>query len=851
MAVEQRVRELELRMDALVGRLDGVEATVERLPQSSGAPERLSFAPPQAKGPAAPAPAPSARSSSAPTPRMRPSAAAPRPAATAAPVPPARAPQLPRFEELSGARSLEDLLGGRVLAWVGGLAVLIGLAFLFAVGVSRGWIGEGARTLIAGSGAVLLLGLGIWLHEQRGRTDAALAAVATGISALFITLTVGAQVYDVLPAPVALALALLVGGLATSLAVRWEAQGIAALGIAGGLVAPVLAGAPSDAGTMAILLVVAASAVGVLLRLRWDWLSFGVFLITVPQWAAYLAQGQPPYAVVAVLTGFGVVGAAAAVGYELRVGADSIRPSSAFLLSLNAIALAAAGWLSLSSGGDELPAKLWLVGLALVHVAIGLSATRSQRTSHAFGLLALVIGAVLANAAFAALVDGPIRALGWVGAGVALAGLIRRGKLAVKDEALTGLGLGAHVALALLQSITSDAPPALLDGGGTLGIGAAVSLAGVAAGCLVSARLAESGRRELRVGLDVVGLTVVAYLTALALDGAPLTLALAAEAVALAKLGSRTDDEVSVWACRGYLLLATIHALAIVAPPSVLVDGLASPLSGALALAAVATAAAACALLTTREQDIELRRALELTSMTIAAYLGGALLDGAVLVVALAGGAVTLAELARRFDAELVAGGALAYLGGALTHVLAFEAPPAALVGGLQDPVAAAIAVGAVVLAVVHCARSGGGPLPAGVREPLLGAAAVAVLYLASALVVTPFQPGSPGSQASLLDLDVRQQGQVLLSGLWSIAGLGALVFGLRRDLRLVRLGALALLLVSVGKVFLFDLATLTSIYRVASFIGLGLLLLMAAFAWQRMRPRALPDMREVPEGIR
>jgi uncharacterized membrane protein len=66
-----------------------------------------------------------------------------------------------------------------------------------------------------------------------------------------------------------------------------------------------------------------------------------------------------------------------------------------------------------------------------------------------------------------------------------------------------------------------------------------------------------------------------------------------------------------------------------------------------------------------------------------------------------------------------------------------------------------------------------------------------------------------------------------------------------------VRLGALALLMVTVGKVFLYDLATLTSVYRVASFVGLGLLLLAGAFAWQRMRPRALPDLRSAPRAVR
>jgi len=53
---------------------------------------------------------------------------------------------------LLGGRSIEDLLGGSVLAWVGGLAVLIGVAFLFAVAISRGWIDEAGRTLIAGAG---------------------------------------------------------------------------------------------------------------------------------------------------------------------------------------------------------------------------------------------------------------------------------------------------------------------------------------------------------------------------------------------------------------------------------------------------------------------------------------------------------------------------------------------------------------------------------------------------------------------------------------------------------------------------------------------------------------------------
>jgi uncharacterized membrane protein len=66
------------------------------------------------------------------------------------------------------------------------------------------------------------------------------------------------------------------------------------------------------------------------------------------------------------------------------------------------------------------------------------------------------------------------------------------------------------------------------------------------------------------------------------------------------------------------------------------------------------------------------------------------------------------------------------------------------------------------------------------------------------------------------------------------------LVAGLRRRWRAVRMGAWGLLSLAVGKVFLYDLAALTSIYRVASFLALGVLLLTAALAYQRMRPEQL-----------
>ncbi len=136
--------------------------------------------------------------------------------------------------------------------------------------------------------------------------------------------------------------------------------------------------------------------------------------------------------------------------------------------------------------------------------------------------------------------------------------------------------------------------------------------------------------------------------------------------------------------------------------------------------------------------------------------------------------------------------------------------------------------------------------------RPALGAAAaLIVLTTASTALVTPFQPGGDTAGLALGELGIRQQGQALLSALWALVGLGALVVGLVRDLRALRLAGLALLATAVAKVFLFDLSSLTSVYRVASFIALGLLLLCGAFAWQRIRPRPAPDLRGMPARLR
>ena len=65
-------------------------------------------------------------------------------------------------------------------------------------------------------------------------------AIATG--SLFVTITVAAQSYHLITPLVGVALAVLVAAGTTAVALRWESVVIGAIGLVGGLVAPVLAG---------------------------------------------------------------------------------------------------------------------------------------------------------------------------------------------------------------------------------------------------------------------------------------------------------------------------------------------------------------------------------------------------------------------------------------------------------------------------------------------------------------------------------------------------------------------------------------------------------------------------------
>jgi len=750
---EERVLTLERQTANLHRRLLAVEAQVAPAAAVTAVP-----APPAPAVAEPAAPAPSADEPERRTPLALPAWPAPSTAPVAgqppSPAAPAERPAVAATPRRAGI-DLEDLLGGRVLAWTGGVAIVAGIAFLLAIAVSRGWIDPSARTLLAGTLSLALIAAGTWLYERR-RTDAALATLSAGIAGLFTTVAVGGPVYEVLPAAVALALAFATGALATAFAVRWQSRGIGALGIVGALLAPVLAGAPSTSTTLALLWIAAASGAAVLIWQRWNWLALAVFGIALAQWLWWIGEADPSAtAIVTMLCCFGALNVAAAIGFELRVPAARLRVSAALLLTFNALALALTGWFALVEADAQTLGRIWLGALAASHIAVGVLA-RPTAVNREVRLLVLVLGVVLADVTAGLMLQGAVLA-GAFAVTTAGFGLLARRTLKAGDhtaQTLLGLGLGGHLLLTCAQAMTQAPPGSVLDGD-TLAFAGYAAIAVAACAAFVAGRFVDLIQREWRVALDIVALAGAAYLTTAAFDGPTLAAAYAAEAVALGAIAVRSRDAVAAWGGAAHLALALAYGLLAQVPLDALVAGLDDVAGSALALAAAAAAA-----------------------LVGAHQLGNA----------------------RR----------------------------------------AAAGAGAEELELLSRARA-----------TLAATGAITLLYLASTTLVTAFAPGEGAASTGVFELGARETGQLLLSALWAISGVAALVIGLRRDDRALRLGSLALLLVTVAKVFLYDLAALTSLYRVGSFIGLGLLLLVAAGIWQRMRPRPPRDLREVPPALR
>ena len=225
------------------------------------------------------------------------------------------------------------------------------------------------------------------------------------------------------------------------------------------------------------------------------------------------------------------------------------------------------------------------------------------------------------------------------------------------------------------------------------------------------------------------------------------------------------------------------------------------------------------------------------------------LLDGTYLVAAWSVAAVALAWLAPRVAESRLLIGGFVFAAAAAVDALFVQAPLSDLFVAREHPgdgVASVLAAAAAVAAVAYSARHEAAyaspseqpsELASSLREALDGASRVGlwvagagVVYGLSLAILELAQWISPAS----IDTDF-QRGHTAVSAFWGAIGLALVYVGLVRRVTALRLAGFFIFGVSLAKLFLYDLAFLSSIARAISFLAVGAVLLLAGFFYQRL----------------
>ena len=225
-------------------RLDALEARMASL--EKGLAQPVAPAVPAAPVPERPRasmePAESSSGSDAPRPtprRLEPEAAVspPVPSRTAsAPVPetPRPAPSPTLWPGL-----WERLLGGNLVVKVGIVVLFFGVAFLLKYTYERVHVPIELRLTGAALGAIALLAVGWLLREKR--PGYALALQGGGVGILYLVIFAAFRLFHLLPAPLTFALLVGVAVASAMLSVIQNSLSLAAIGVSGGFLAPLLA----------------------------------------------------------------------------------------------------------------------------------------------------------------------------------------------------------------------------------------------------------------------------------------------------------------------------------------------------------------------------------------------------------------------------------------------------------------------------------------------------------------------------------------------------------------------------------------------------------------------------------
>ncbi|MBW6398512.1 DUF2339 domain-containing protein [Roseomonas sp. HJA6] len=762
-------------------------------------------------------------------------------------------------------RSLEELITQRWGVWLGAGALLLAAIFLIRTAVEEGWLGPGARCALAALlGAVLILG-GEWLARRSAAIDrpgtlpdyAPAALTAGGLAALFGAAYAATGLYTLLPPLIGFVAMAAVGGLGLLLSLR-RGPLVAVIGLVGAFATPALVSSedPSLPGLFAYLLVVVAAAMLVVRATAWGWLG----------WSATVAGA------LWVLVGTGM-----GQGLDLWAPALFVPLAAACFLFL----------LPREALGSALGRRLAHVPPGLLGAALLPAAIFDGGFAPAAGILLLSPVAILAG-----LRDERLTRLPWIAAGLGLVMLLvwlvpawsPTGELVTIEGAPQSFIPGAWAPEALTPFLTAAMLLGLmhliaglaLEGRGLAwaGLGAAVPVLtllvaytrvrgfatdpswALAAAALAAVHVGAAARGmragdQRRAGAHAAAATAALALgVAMVLRDQWLTLAVALFLPPLAMIAARTGLDALR---RVAAAVAAVVLVRLVLNGFVLgYDWGTTPLLNGLLLAygvpAICFAWAARIFLRVRDGIVV--RLLECGAALFATLLVLLEIRHAIQGGALNAEAWDFIEAAWQLTALFACAGIALLLHRRTGRVAMLWAARAACVVGLV--------VGLIVL--VRNPWTEGhdvGSLP--ILNALLPAYLIPALLTAWAVARAPEARNPPGAAQLLaayalasgfawITLEVRRAFHPIkmsrggigdaemyaYSGAWLLLGALLIAIGIRSGRKEIRLAALAVIALTTFKVFLVDMDTLVGLWRVLSFLGLGLALIALGAIYRR-----------------
>jgi uncharacterized membrane protein len=201
-------------------------------------------------------------------------------------------PHEPPAPPESLAHLFERLVGGRLLIWIGGIALAVAGVLLVRFSMQIGLITPAVQMLMAGAFGIALLVAGEVARRRPGVTvdpRVAQALVGAGIVVLYATPYGALILYGLISKTTASALMVLVTGAALYLSLR-HGPPTAVLGLLGGFATPALVGDPTESaiplltylGLLDLALFVVAA------RRGWSWLAAAALLLSYAYTASLL-----------------------------------------------------------------------------------------------------------------------------------------------------------------------------------------------------------------------------------------------------------------------------------------------------------------------------------------------------------------------------------------------------------------------------------------------------------------------------------------------------------------------------------------------------------------------------------